>query len=97
MIGAAISPRMMPALSTFNPTGTLKVLMIRGFMMLSPMNPQTTDGIAASSSTRILSHSRVRPVANSAMKIAAPSEKGMATSTARPVTLAVPAISARMP
>jgi hypothetical protein len=41
--------------------------------------------------------SRVFPVANSAMKIAAPKEKGIATTMASPVTLAVPAISARIP
>ncbi len=67
MIGAAISPRMMPALSTLRPTGTLKSLMISGFMIVRPMNPQTTEGIAASSSTSTLSASRGLPVANSPM------------------------------
>ncbi len=71
--------------------------MINGFMIARPMKPQTTEGMAASSSTVTFRNSRVLPVANSAMKIAAPSEKGMATSMASPVTLAVPAISARMP
>ena len=88
---------MIPALSTLSPTGTSKILMISGFMMVRPMKPQTTEGIAASSSTRTLRLSRSLPVANSAMKMAAPREKGTATSMARPVTLAVPAISARAP
>ena len=57
----------------------------------------TTEGIAASSSTRIFRVSRSRPLANSPMKIAAPSEKGTETIIASPVTLAVPAISARVP
>jgi len=65
--------------------------------MESPINPQTTDGIAASSSTRILRNSLVRPVANSAIYIALPRENGMAISIASPVTLLVPAISARIP
>ena len=65
--------------------------------MLRPMKPQTTDGMAASNSTRTFRNSRVLPAANSAMKMAPPREKGMATTMARPVTLAVPAIRARMP
>ena len=97
MIGAAISPRITPALRTVSPTGTSNHSMIRGFMMVRPIKPQTTDGIAASSSTRTLRNSRTLPEANSAMKMAPPSEKGMATTMARPVTLAVPAIRARMP
>ena len=68
-----------------------------GFMIDSAMNPQTTDGIAASSSTSTFSVSRVLPLANSAMKTAEPSENGIATTMASPVTLAVPAIRARMP
>ena len=66
-------------------------------MMLSPMKPQTTDGVAARSSTSTFSVSRVLPVANSPMKIAAPRAKGTATSIAKPVTLAVPTIRARAP
>ena len=58
---------MIPALSTFSPIGTSNRSMMSGFMMASPMNPHTTDGIAASSSTSTLSASRVLPVANSAM------------------------------
>ena len=38
-----------------------------GFMMLRPMNPHTTEGMAARSSTSTFSVSRVFPVANSAM------------------------------
>ncbi len=53
--------------------------------------------MAASNSTVTFRYSRVLPLANSAMNIAAPRENGMATSIASPVTLAVPAISARMP
>ena len=64
-------------------------------MMLSPMKPQTTDGVAARSSTSTFSVSRVLPVANSPMKIAAPRAKGTATSIAPTVTLAVPTIRAR--
>ena len=67
MIGAAISPRMTPALSTLSPIGTSKISMISGFITESPMKPHTTEGIAASSSTATLSASRVRPLANSAM------------------------------
>ena len=48
-------------------------------MIVRPMNPHTTDGIAARSSTRTFKNSRVFPVANSAMKMAPPREKGMAT------------------
>ena len=65
--------------------------------MERPIKPQTTDGIAASSSTRIFRNSRVRPVANSPMYMAAPREKGIAISMASPVTLAVPTIKARAP
>ena len=67
MIGAAIRPRMIPALRTFNPTGTSNNSMMRGFMRLSPMNPQTTEGIAARSSTRTFKASLVLPLANSEM------------------------------
>ena len=61
------------------------------------MNPHTTEGIAASSSTNTFSNSRTRPVANSPMYIAAPNENGIATIIASPVTLAVPSISAKVP
>ena len=90
MMGAAIKPRIMPAFKTFKPTGTSKISMISGFIMLRPMNPQTTDGIAASNSTSTFRNSRVFPVANSAIK-------GIATIIASPVTLAVPTINARIP
>ena len=67
MIGAAIRPRMNPAFRTLSPTGTSNSRMITGFMIDRPMNPQTTEGIAANISTNTLSTSRVRPRANSAM------------------------------
>ncbi len=88
---------MTPELSTLRPTGTSNVSMMSGFMIDRPMKPHTTEGIAASSSTRTFSASRTRPVANSAMKIAAPRENGTETSMARPVTLAVPTMSASAP
>ena len=66
-MGAAIKPRMMPALRTLSPTGTLNTEIIKGFMMTRPMKPQTTEGMAASSSTSTFNASRVFPVANSAM------------------------------
>ena len=67
MIGAAMRPRMMPEFRMLRPTGTSNVSMMSGFMMLSPMNPHTTEGIAASISTSTLRISRFLPVANSAM------------------------------
>ena len=97
MIGAAISPKMRPAFSTPSPNGTSKVWMISGFMIDMPTNPHTTEGIAASISTRIFRVSRVLPVANSAMKSAAPSDSGTEKSIANPVTLAVPTMSASAP
>jgi hypothetical protein len=97
MMGAAMSPRMIPALRMLRPTGTSKSRMIRGFMIERPMNPHTTEGIAARSSTRILRASRIFPEANSPMKMAAPREKGTETIMASPVTLAVPARRARIP
>jgi hypothetical protein len=61
------------------------------------MNPQTTEGIAASSSITTFSVSLVFFPQNSETKIAAPSPNGTAISIASTVTLAVPAISASTP
>ena len=47
----AIRPRMIPALRILRPTGTSNTSMISGFIIDNPMKPQTTEGIAASSST----------------------------------------------
>ena len=71
--------------------------MISGFITVSPMKPQTTDGMAASSSMTILSVSFTRGPQNSETKIAAPMPNGTAITMASAVTLAVPAISASTP
>ena len=62
-----------------------------------PMNPHTTEGIAASSSITIFSVSRTRGPQNSETNTAAPSPNGTAISIASPVTLNVPAMSASTP
>ena len=56
---------MIPPLSTFTPTGAPVSLMMIGLSTMYPMNPHTTDGIAASSSITIFSVSLTLPVANS--------------------------------
>ena len=65
--------------------------------MVSPTNPQTTEGMAASSSMVILSVSLARGPQNSERKTAAPMPNGTASTMASRVTLAVPAISASTP
>ena len=77
--------------------GTSNQSMIRGLRIDRPMKPHTTEGIAASSSTRTLRYSRARGEANSPMYRAAARENGTAVSTARPVTEAVPRIRANAP
>ena len=68
--------------------------MISGFITVRPMKPQTTEGIAASSSMTIFSVSFDARPQNSETKTAAPSPNGTAMSIASPVTLTVPTISA---
>ena len=97
MIGTLISARTRPPFSTFRPMGVSNSLMITGFITVSPMNPHTTDGMAASSSITILSVSLIRCPQNSETKIAAPMPNGTAINMASAVTLAVPAISASAP
>src|SRR5437763_551819 len=50
--------------------------MMSGFITVSPMKPHTTDGMAASSSITILSHSLTRGAQNSETKTAAPTPNG---------------------
>jgi len=71
--------------------------MISGFISVNPMNPQTTDGMAASSSMVTFSVSFHCGPQNSEMKIAAPIPNGTAINIASTVTLAVPAINASTP
>ena len=61
------------------------------------MNPQTTEGIAASSSMTILRVSLSLGPQNSDTKTAAASPAGTAITMASSVTEAVPAIRARIP
>ena len=61
------------------------------------MNPQTTEGIAASNSMIILNVSRSFGLQNSDTKIAAPSPNGTASSIAKAVTLKVPRMRANVP
>ena len=61
------------------------------------MKPQTTDGIAASSSMTILSVSLHLLPQNSETKTAAPSPNGTAITIASTVTLNVPTMSASTP
>ena len=68
-----------------------------GDITLNPMNPQTTEGMAASSSITTFRVSLVLPVQNSETKMAAPTPKGTAMTMARKVTLKVPTISAPTP
>ena len=56
-----------PSVQDVESDGTSKTSMISGFMMVSPMKPQTTLGIAASNSTRTLRVSFVLGGANSEM------------------------------
>ena len=72
-------------------------IIFKGLKKLTGKSYQTTDGMAASISTRIFSASLVFPVANSPMNTAAPREKGTDTNMARPVTEAVPTINPRAP
>ncbi len=65
MIGTLIRARMMPPLRTFTPTGAPVNLTMSLLITVRPMNPQTTLGIAASSSITILSVSRTRGRQNS--------------------------------
>jgi hypothetical protein len=67
MGGTDMKARMTPPLRTFRPMGASKRSMMSGFMIMSPMKPQTTEGMAARSSVTILSTSRRRPPANSLM------------------------------
>ena len=60
IIGTAIRAMMMPAVSRLTPPSS-------GPMTSRPMKPQTIDGIAASSSIRILRVSLTLPLANSEM------------------------------
>ena len=62
-----------------------------------PMKPQTTDGMAASSSMTIFSPSFQRGLQNSDRKTAAPIPKGTAMAIESAVTAPVPAMSARAP
>ncbi len=71
--------------------------MISGFITVSPINPQTTEGMAASNSTTILRISRILVGQNSEMKIAVPIPNGTAINIARQVTLPVPTIRASTP
>ena len=52
------------------------------FITVNPTNPQTTEGMAASSSTVILSVSLARGPQNSEMKMAAPMPNGTASAMA---------------
>ena len=61
------------------------------------MNPQTTEGIAANSSIRILHISFNLGPQNSETKIAAPRPNGTAMIMAKTVTLNVPMIRAKTP
>ena len=97
MMGTLMSARSMAALNRFTPTGTWKTAMMTGLITLRPMKPQTTLGMAASSSITIFNVSFVLPVQNSETKIAAPNPKGTAITIASVVTLRVPTMSAPMP
>ena len=95
--GTLISARMMPPFSTLTPTGAPVVETISRLITVRPMKPQTTLGIAASSSIMILSVSRTRGAQNSERKIAAPRPNGTAITIASAVTLSVPTVSANVP
>ena len=97
MMGTLIRARISPPFSTFKPIGVWKSLMITGFITVKPTKPQTTEGMAASSSMVTLSDSLARGPQNSEMKIAAPIPNGTANAMASAVTLTVPAISASTP
>ena len=62
-----------------------------------PMKPQTTLGMAASSSMTILSVSLSLGPQNSETKMAAPRPNGTASSMATAVTDRVPTVRARVP
>ena len=87
MIGTLISARIKPPLRTFNPMGASKSRIISEFIIVSPMKPHTTEGIAASNSITILSVSFQRGRQNSETKIAVPTPKGTAINIASKVTV----------
>src|SRR5437773_2206740 len=97
MIGTLISARMMPPFRMLMPIGVPVVCVMIGLSTAAPMNPQTTDGMAARNSITIFSVSRVFEPQYSDTKIAAPSPLGTAIAIARAVTDSVPARSATMP
>ena len=65
MIGTLISARMMPPLRTFTPTGAPVYLTISRLITVRPIKPQTTLGMAASSSMTTFSVSLTRAPQNS--------------------------------
>ena len=67
MIGTLIRARMMPPLSMFTPTGAPVYFTISRLITVRPMNPQTTLGMAASSSMTIFSVSLTFGPQNSEM------------------------------
>ena len=97
MIGTLMSARSTAPLKTLSPTAAEVYFWIRGFMTEMPMNPHTTEGIAASSSMTILSVSLTRLLQYSERNTAAPMPNGIAISMANTVTLPVPTRSANTP
>ena len=94
MMGTLINARMMAPFRTVRPMGAPNNSIISWFMMVRPMNPHTTEGIAAKSSITIFRVSLSFGLQNSEMKRAAPKPNGTAMTIARTVTLMVPVISA---
>ena len=97
MIGTLINPKMIAPFRTVIPMGAPKICMINWFMMVRPMKPHTTDGIAARSSITIFSVSLSLGEQNSEMKSAEPKPNGTAISMESIETLTVPAIRANTP
>ena len=97
MIGTLINASIIPPFSMVNPIGALNTTMINWFINVNPMNPHTTEGIAARSSMIILNVSLSFGLQNSDTNIAAPSPKGTAIHIAKTVTLKVPTIKAKAP